>query len=71
MSTATEVKKVSDMTVGELKSLIKEIVAEIIDPDYGLRLNPDVEESLKESIKQKKRGEGISLKKAKKQLGLE
>ena len=29
-------KKISDMTVRELKKLIKDTVLEVIDPDYGL-----------------------------------
>ena len=36
-------KKVSDMTVKELKTLIKDTVQELIDPDYGLELRPEVE----------------------------
>ncbi|MEW6420067.1 MAG: hypothetical protein AB1480_18465 [Nitrospirota bacterium] len=55
MSTAVKEKKVSDMTVRELKSLIRETLQELIDPDYGLELRHEVEESLKRSIKSKKR----------------
>jgi hypothetical protein len=55
MSTAVKEKKVSDMTVKELKSLIRDTLQELIDPDYGLDLRPEVEESLKRSIKSKKR----------------
>lgn len=70
MSTAVKDKKVSDMTVKELKTLIKDTVQELIDPDYGLELRPEVEASLKESIKQKQRGEGVPLEEVKKRLGL-
>ncbi len=31
-------KKVGDMTVREIKKLIKDTVLEVIDPDYGLEL---------------------------------
>jgi len=55
MSTAVKGKKVSDMTVRELKSLIRDTFQEFIDPDYGLELRPEVEKSLKRSIKSKKR----------------
>lgn len=71
MPTVTEDKKVSDMTIGELKALIRDAINELIDPDYGLELRPEIEESLKESIKQKERGEGIPLEEVKKKLGLE
>jgi hypothetical protein len=70
MPRVKEDKKITDMTVGELKVLIRDTVLELLDPDYGLELRPEVEEELRESLKQKERGEGISLEKAKKQLGL-
>lgn len=70
MPTGVKDKKVSDMTVKELKALIKDTVQEVIDPDYGLELRPEVEESLRESMKQKERGEGVSLEEVKKRLGL-
>ncbi|MEK6679987.1 MAG: hypothetical protein AABY39_11280 [Nitrospirota bacterium] len=70
MPATLEDKKVSDMTVGELKSLIRDAINELIDPDYGLELRPEVEESLRESMKQMERGEGIPLEEVKKQLGL-
>ena len=49
-------KKISDMTVKELKKLIKQTVLEVIDPDYGLELRPEVEKELLESKKKKERG---------------
>ncbi|MFA4918450.1 MAG: hypothetical protein WC581_04275 [Thermodesulfovibrionales bacterium] len=55
MSTAVKERKVSDMTVKELKSVIRDTLQELIDPDCGLGLKPAVEESLKRSIKSKKR----------------
>lgn len=63
-------KKVSDMTAGELQELIRRTVHEAMDPDYGFELRPEIEEELRESMQQKKRGEGIPLKEVKKQLGL-
>ena len=55
----TQNKKISDMTVRELKKLIKDTVLEVIDPDYGLELRPEVEKELRESMKRK--GKGILL----------
>lgn len=68
MSTATENKRIGEMTVRELRELIRETIYELIDPDYGLKLRPEVEEELRESLRQKERGEGIPLEEAKKQL---
>jgi hypothetical protein len=33
-------KKVSDMTAGELRDLIRDTVSSVIDPDYNLELRP-------------------------------
>jgi hypothetical protein len=63
-------KKVGDITVRELRELVREIVVEIIGPDYGLELRDEVIEALRESWEQKKRGEGIPLEKAKNKLGV-
>lgn len=52
---AIDKKKVGDMTVGELKTLIRNVVREAIDPDYGLELRPDVEKELIESSQSKER----------------
>ncbi|MDO8745296.1 MAG: hypothetical protein Q7J76_09345, partial [Candidatus Brocadiaceae bacterium] len=52
----TTEKKVSNMTVKELKKLIKDTVLEVIDPDYGLELRPEVEKELLESKKKKEKG---------------
>ena len=62
-------KKVSNMTVKELRKLIKDTVLEVIDPDYGLELRPEVEKELLESKKKKKKG--IPLETVVKELGLE
>jgi hypothetical protein len=64
-------KKVADITLGELKELIREVILETIDPDYGLELRDEVLEALQESFEQKNRGEGISLQEAKNKLELE
>jgi len=60
-------KKVSDMTVRGLKRLIKDTVLEVIDPDYGLELRPEVEKELLESMKSKER---IPVEDVAKELGL-
>lgn len=52
---AIDKKKVGDMTVEELKTLIRNVVKEAIDPDYGLELRPDVEKELIESLRSKER----------------
>lgn len=70
MPRVKEDKKITDMTVGELKALIRDTVLELLDPDYGLELRPEVEEELRESLKQKERGEGVPLEEVKKQFGL-
>ncbi|HBQ28176.1 hypothetical protein HY02_08100 [Peptococcaceae bacterium SCADC1_2_3] len=63
-------KKVADTTLGELKELIREVILETIDPDYGLELREEVVEALRESLKEKKRGEGMPLEEARNRLGL-
>mgnify|MGYP006390820421 CR=1 FL=1 len=68
MVTKTMNKKVADMTVKELKELIKDVVSEVIDPDYGLELRPEVERELRGSLKRKEKG--IPLEKVIKELGL-
>ena len=71
MSTTTKDKKISDMSVYEFKTLIRDTIYEIIDPDYGFELRPEVEKGLKNSLKQKANGKGISLEEAKNKLGLQ
>lgn len=55
MTTSVKEKKVSDMTVGELQEIIRETMQEMIDPDYGLELRPEVVEELKASTQSKER----------------
>lgn len=61
-------KKVSNMTVRELKKLIKDTVLEVIEPDYGLELRPEVEAELRGSLKREEKG--IPIEDAAKELGL-
>ena len=63
-------KKVADITISELRELIREVILETIDPDYGLELRDEVVEALRESFKEKESGRGISLEEAKNRLGL-
>mgnify|MGYP001565303355 FL=1 len=70
MRSLTKNIKVINMSADELKTLIKDVIYEVMDPDYGLELRGEVEKSLKESIRQKERGEGLPLKEVKKSLGL-
>lgn len=63
-------KKVAEITLGELKELIREVILETLDPDYGLELRDEVVEALQESFQEKERGEGIGLEEAKNRLGL-
>ena len=67
----SEDKKVKDITLGELKKLIREVLLEVVDPDYGLELSKAAFVALQESIQQKERGEGVPLKEAKDILGLD
>jgi len=43
------------MTVGELKTLIRDVVKETIYPDYGLELRPEIKKELMESLQSKER----------------
>ncbi len=67
MSTIAENKRVSEMTVGELKELIRDTIYELIDPDYGLELRSEVEEALRKSCESKER---IPVEKVAEDLGL-
>ncbi len=53
----------------ELRNLLKEVLQEFFDPDYGLEIAPDLIESLKKSAKEKEEGKGVSLEEARKILG--
>ena len=63
-------RKVADITLGELKKLIREVILETLDPDYGLELRSEAVQALQESFQEKERGEGITLREAKNRLGL-
>ena len=63
--------KVTDLTIDELKKLIREAVDEkfkeiLLDPDNGLELRDEVEQRLKASLASKER---IPLEEVKKRLG--
>lgn len=47
-------KTVAELKVNELKSIIRDTFREIIDPDHGLTLRPEVEAELSKSIKSRK-----------------
>ena len=70
MSSAAKKNRVGDMTPDELKTFVRDTVLELVDPDAGLELRPEVAESLKQTARQKTRGEGVSLSEAKRRLGL-
>ena len=70
MATLAANKKVTDMTAEELRELIRETLHEFVDPDYGLELRPEVEKSLRQSVRDKQAGKGIPLSEAKRKLGL-
>jgi len=57
-------RKVADITLGELKELIRQVILETLDPDYGLELRSEVVQALQESFQEKERGEGIALEEA-------
>ena len=67
MTTKILNEKVADMTEKGLKKLIKDSVLEVVDPDYGLELRPEVEKELQESMKSKER---IPVEDVAKELGL-
>ena len=52
----------------ELRTLLKEVLQEYFDPDYGLEIAPDLIETLKKSTKEKEEGKGVSLEEARKIL---
>ncbi len=77
----TDNTKLNDLTVGELKTLIREIVEEVIqdavfqleqqlpDPDEGLEFKPEIAERLQKFIQEKPRG--IPAEQVMKELGLD
>ena len=66
MPSVKEDRKISEMTVGELKSVIRETVMEMLDPDYGLELREDFISKLESSISSPER---IPFHTVKKKLG--
>ncbi len=68
--------QVKDLTIEELKLLIRETVAETIqsllfDPDEGREVKPEVKQQLLESLRRTEKGErGISAEEVAKKLGL-
>lgn len=64
--------KVTDLTIEELKKLIRDVLDEkfrdlFFDPDNGLELREEVEERLKASLSSKER---VPFEEVKKRLGL-
>ncbi len=58
------------MTVKELRDLIKDVVEEVIDPDFGCELRDDFIDSLKEAEDDIKAGKVYTLDEVKAELGL-
>ena len=46
-------KKVADITLGELKELIRQVILETVDPDYGLELRNETAQALQESFQER------------------
>jgi hypothetical protein len=68
--------RVADMTVDELRTLIRESVTEAfvgflesIDPDEGLELRPEMAEYLRTALEEKRRGTPLA--EVKRELGLD
>ena len=61
-------RKVGDISVNELKDIIKETFYEIIDPDHDSEISPEVKKDLKDSLRAKER---IPVDEVAKRLGLE
>lgn len=77
----TEKTKLTELTVGDLKVLIREIVADVVqqavfeleqqfpDPDQGKEFKPEFAEQLRESLNHQ--GKTYSLEEVKRELGLD
>ncbi|KJR42349.1 hypothetical protein MCHI_001760 [Candidatus Magnetoovum chiemensis] len=50
-----EDRKVCEMTIGELRELIFDVVNEAVDPDYGLEMKDEFAKGLDESLDSTKR----------------
>lgn len=70
MPSIAATKKVSELTVGELRELIQDTVGSMIDPDYGMELRPEVEQELRESLSREGEGKLYSTAEVKALLGL-
>jgi hypothetical protein len=55
MDKISEEKRLADISVRELKELIRQTLYEIIDPDYRLELRAEIEDELKKSRESKER----------------
>jgi hypothetical protein len=55
MKRSAEMLKIGDLRVNELKMIIRDTLKEVIDPDYGLSLRPEIEGELSQSMKSRKR----------------
>lgn len=67
--TKSEVKTmVKDLTVDEFKSIVRETILEVVDPDYGHELSAETERTLMESLRSRER---VSVKKVAEKLELD
>ena len=75
-----ELERVSNLTVGELRVIIQDIVSEAlleilgVDPDAGRMLKPEIAERLRASMRARQSGEPrdlISQDELRRELGLE
>ena len=61
-------RKVGDMSVNELKDIIKETFYEMIDPDHDSEISPEDKKDLIDSLRSKER---IQMDEVAERLGLE
>ncbi len=76
MTTEATQKTVADLTVAELKELIREVVVEVvcdwlIDPDEGLEFREEFVERLEQSMAEADSGETMSAEEVYRRLGLD
>ncbi|KJR43801.1 hypothetical protein MCHI_000291 [Candidatus Magnetoovum chiemensis] len=71
MAYITDNTKISELTVGDIKEIIRNTIDEELDDDYGLELNPDFVESIKKSIQDKKDGRVYTIEQVKEHLGID
>ncbi len=53
----------------KVKTLLREVLEEFFDPDYGLEVRPEIKELLERSIEDKEKGKGVTLEEAREVLG--